>query len=209
MEPVKRSHHNKTYEGPTPDIGDLSGYEAEGGFASHWRPNSEEIAQLVNGGDIEVTLFSKPIPPLIVSVLGAEGAMALPADPESQEVVIAGGEEFRVPPEVAAELKAERDGVTAAVVERLSSLDLDDKDTIVVTVPDDAGPEVTEAILAALASQFPDHRGCVLPESIGLHTRENFAALVEVGSEMARLLGQGRADDATAQAKRWNEITHG
>lgn len=208
MEPVKRSHHNKTYKGPTEDIGDLSTYAAEGQVSSHWRPNSEEVAVLVRGGDIEVTIIGEPIPPIRVGVIEAEEPVGLPTDPESEELVVADGHEWRVPPPVAAELKAEREGVVASVVEKLSTLEVGPNDTIVLTVPDDAGAEATEAILAGLSQQFPDNRGCVLPESLGIHTKENFADLIEIGSEMASALGRGLPERAVEQAKRWNELTH-
>lgn len=209
MEPVKRSHHNKTYKGPTEDIGDLSTYAVEGRVASHWRPNSEEVAVLVRGGDVEVTIFGEPIPPITVGIIEGEVPLALPTDPESEELVMAAGLEFRVPPPVAAELKAEREGVVAAVVEKLATLEVGPDDTIILTVPDGAGPEMTEAILAGLSQQFPENRGCVLPESLGLHAKENFATLLEAGSEMAKALGSGLPDKAIEWGRRWNELTHG
>lgn len=208
MEPVKRSHHNKTYHGPTPEIGDLSGYEVEGGFSSHWRPNSEELAVLVEGGDIEVTIHQTPIPPIAVGVIEAEGDRALPADPESQEVVTCVGLDFRVPPSVAAELRAAREGVVAAVIEKLAAIDIQEGQTVIITVPDDLGPEGVEGILMAMSQQFPSNRACVLPESLGLHTIDKFAELVEAGGEMASALGRGLPEKAVEHAKLWNELVN-
>lgn len=207
MEPVKRIHHNKVYKGNGPGVGDLSGYAAEGQFSSHWRPNSEEIAVLVEGGDIEVTVFQEPIPPLGVGVIASEAdGSSLPADPESQEVVETAGHEWRVPPMIAHELNQHREGLAEKIIATVRQKEVKENETVIVTVPDDVSPEVTAAILNALKGVFPDNRSAVFPESMGLHTKEKFVELMEAGAEMARLIGQGRGGDAHAAAKRWNEL---
>lgn len=208
MEPVKRSHHNTTYKGPTPEIGDLSAYEVEGQVSSHWRPNSEELAVLVEGGDIEVTVFATPIPPIGVGVIEGEGDRALPADPESQEIVECAGHEFRVPQPVAAEITAVRSGIADAVIAKLTAIEVRPEHTVIITIPDELGPEAVQGILMAMSQQFPENRACVLPESLKLHTLVRFADLVEGGSEMASAIGKGLLESAAAHAKRWNELTN-
>lgn len=208
MEPVKRSHHNTNYKGPTPEIGDLSAYEVEGQVSSHWRPNSEELAVLVEGGDIEVTVFATPPPPIGVGVTENEGDDALPADPESQEVIECAGLEFRVPQPVASEIATVRSGIADAVIAKMRAIEIKPEHTVIITIPDELGPEAVQGILMAMSQQFPENRACVLPESLKLHTLVGFADLVEAGSEMASAIGKGLLESAATHAKRWNELTN-
>jgi hypothetical protein len=201
VEPVDRKHHNHVYKSPDPSVGDLSGYAVEGAFSSNWRPNSEELAVLVEGGDIELTVFAQPVPPVSLAVMAGEDHSPLPSDPESQEVVEVGGQEWRVPPAVAAEVKSLQQGV----VDKLTSMEIKPTDTVIVTIPDDAGPEMTQGILAALSKQFPENRACVLPESLGLHTRETFVELLQAGAEMAENIASDPGK-ALAAAQKWRGL---
>lgn len=207
MEPVKRSHHNTIYESPEPNIKDLSGYAVEGGFASHWRPNSEELAVLVEGGDIEVMFFSTPFPPFGVGVVEAV-ADGLPADPESQEVVEVGGLEWRVPEPVATELWQYRRGLVESLKEWASTVEVKPTDTVLITVPDDAGPQMSQAIALAAKQQFPENRACILPVSLGLHTQDKFVELIECGAEMAEKMASDPVG-ALAAATKWKELVSG
>lgn len=185
MEPVERRHHNHVYKSPDDSVRDLSGYAVEGAFSSHWRPTSEELAVLVEGGDVELTVFAQPVPPVTVKVIAGEGDKQLPPDPESQEVVHVDGQDWRVPPCVAREVRMLHDEMPGVASSWLDSIEVKPEDTIIVTIPDDGGPEMTEGILAALSNQFPENRACVLPRSLELHTKDKFVELIQLGSAMA------------------------
>lgn len=72
MNPVTRRDHNFVYEGPSPDVGDLSCYRELGEVWSHWKPTEEELEQLVDGGHVALGLFHEPIPPVSLEVVPAE-----------------------------------------------------------------------------------------------------------------------------------------
>ena len=206
MEPVKRSYHNFTYTGTQPGHGDLSGFKGEGEFTSHWKPNSDELAALLAGGDVELTVQADPVPPVSLGVLDAQDP--LPADP-SIEVVEINEVQYRVPPAVAEEIADLRRGVG----DKLITFQPNPEDTVIVTVPDTASKEMTEAILGATAEQFPGQRVAVLPESLGIHTKAVFTELIEAGSEMANLIlhpAEARdLSERTKAAETWERLTNG
>lgn len=75
MDPIERADDNFTYKGPANDIADLGGrLNEDGSFTSHWVPSQEEIEELVDAiqnGDfaVELTIYSKPIPPISVRLV--------------------------------------------------------------------------------------------------------------------------------------------
>lgn len=72
MDPVTRRDHNFVYQGPTPDIGDLSCYREPGEIWSHWKPTAAELGVLNAGGQVALGLFHEPIPPVSIGVVEAE-----------------------------------------------------------------------------------------------------------------------------------------
>lgn len=82
MKSVTRKDHKVVYRGPTPEIGDLACRREEPGvISSHWKPSAEELAVLNDGGSVQVTIWSEPIPPLAVNV--ETGADELKPDRQS------------------------------------------------------------------------------------------------------------------------------
>lgn len=71
MEPVARVDHNCVYEGPVPEVGDLSCYREPGEVWSHWKPDANELALLNAGGHVALGLFHEPIPPVAIEVVPA------------------------------------------------------------------------------------------------------------------------------------------
>lgn len=72
MDPVTRPDHNFVYQGPSPDIGDLTCCREPGEVWSHWKPSAEELEQLNDGGHVALGLFHEPIPPVSLIVVDAE-----------------------------------------------------------------------------------------------------------------------------------------
>lgn len=122
---------------------------------------------------------------------------------ESVEVTIDGAQ-YMVPKRVADEIEH----LKINLGDTLYLFIPEANDTIIVTLPDDAGRDLTESVLQVTAKQFPEARVCVLPESLGLHQQANFAELVEAGTDMADAI-LGREMDLskrTEAAKAWDRL---
>lgn len=67
MKPIRTPAMGVTYRGPRSDIGDLPCERMQAGqIRSVWEPSPEERALIAGGGNVEITLFCEPIPPLAV-----------------------------------------------------------------------------------------------------------------------------------------------
>ena len=67
MKPIKTASTSMTYYGPTADIGNLPCNRMQTGqISSVWKPSPDERRMIAEGGNIEVVLYTEPIPPLSV-----------------------------------------------------------------------------------------------------------------------------------------------
>jgi hypothetical protein len=65
MLPLKVPNSTMVYKGPTPDIGDLACQRiAPGHIRSIWTLTDEERAYIAAGGNLELDIFTEPIPPV-------------------------------------------------------------------------------------------------------------------------------------------------
>jgi hypothetical protein len=77
--PIKVENSNMVYKGPRPDIGDLDCQRiAPGHIRSVWTLTDEERAHIAGGGNIELDIFTEPIPPVSLNCTD-EGAEWKPA----------------------------------------------------------------------------------------------------------------------------------
>lgn len=74
MRPIRTTESNHTFEGFRPDIADLPGrVDVEGGkFAAVFRPTDEERAAIAAGAEIRLTIYSLPIPPVMIEAVEIE-----------------------------------------------------------------------------------------------------------------------------------------
>lgn len=70
MEPIRTSESNFTYLGPTPRVADLPGKRDSDGFKAVFRFTDEERQMIANGANLELGIFTTPIPPVSVNVCG-------------------------------------------------------------------------------------------------------------------------------------------
>jgi hypothetical protein len=69
VKPVKPLDANMKYLGPSPEIGDLECTRVEPGhIRSQWRLTADEIAFVASGGEIELDIYTEPIPPVSLNV---------------------------------------------------------------------------------------------------------------------------------------------
>jgi hypothetical protein len=75
MEPVKTAQSNFVYLGPSPDIGDLHcELVGEERIDSVWKPTPEELAFLIDGGNVLLSVWGHPMMPVALSVTGQQEA---------------------------------------------------------------------------------------------------------------------------------------
>lgn len=78
--PIRTIESNFTYLGPTREIADLPGQREDGRFYSVWRLSDEERAQIAAGANIELGIYSEPIPPVSITVVDVAESPVSPAD---------------------------------------------------------------------------------------------------------------------------------
>lgn len=79
MDPVRTRRTKGTYRGPVEGVGDLPFWRVQnelGGTTvySVWRPSNEERAAICDGADVLLGIWSEPIPPVSLSVIGPDEA---------------------------------------------------------------------------------------------------------------------------------------
>jgi hypothetical protein len=72
MDPIETTESNFVYRGPTPDIGDLHCHVDGPRTDSVWKPTEEELAFLIDGGNVLLSVYGHPHPPVAVSVTGQQ-----------------------------------------------------------------------------------------------------------------------------------------
>ena len=73
VKPVRTAHSNMVYTGP-PGVGDLHCQRIQPGhIRSVWQLTAEERAYIAAGGNIELDIFSEPIPPVSLNCSDEDG----------------------------------------------------------------------------------------------------------------------------------------
>lgn len=74
MKPVRTATSNMVYTGPTPEVGDLHCQRLQPGLIrSVWYLSKAEREYIAAGGNIELEIFTEPIPPIALNVTEAAG----------------------------------------------------------------------------------------------------------------------------------------
>lgn len=198
MLPLKLDSHNRVFEGAGV-VGDLSVYEKDGVVYSHWEVSPAELRALEDDAVIEqaIHIGAHGLPPSSLAVVSA--------DHEHKTAVISiDDNEHVVEPEIAAEIEALR---RERVVE-VKEFDPKDDSTILVTIPPAVSGEFARQVGEMAKLQFPRCQIAVLPEDLGLHTKDGFAQLLNAGEAMKdAIMGGG---DPVVQAEavvQWKKAT--
>ena len=200
MNPVERSHHNFTYKGNGAEIGDLSCFKGEGSASSHWKPTMEELAVLEAGGDVELRIFTEPIPPVDVGVAAPEEGAGEAA--EGYSLVEIDGVPHRVPIQIEQEMARLVEGMVGAI----ESFRPEPGTTIVITTPGGISRDFTEMVTAMASKQFPDFRVAVMPEGLKLHTQAGLGQALHEGNTLVSAIEAGDEEGIKAAVGRWNAM---
>lgn len=80
MQAIRTTDSNFTFLGPAPDIADLPGRRGSGRFTAVFALTDSEREMIANGAQIELGIWSDPIPPVSIAVARHEEAPGLEHD---------------------------------------------------------------------------------------------------------------------------------
>lgn len=127
---------------------------------------------------------------------------------EMDEIIIDGAT-YRVQKALVDEIVNLRRGTTHEVLDRIRKLEVEEGDTVLITVPDNASREFQMQVASLIRQNFPDHRGLVVPENLGLHTEKGVAELVETGMDMAMAVQDHNPTRALSKAHEFVGLVQG
>jgi len=127
---------------------------------------------------------------------------------EFDEVFI-DGKGYKVPVAVANEIVNVRRGSVHEILDRIKTMNPEEDDTVVVTVPAKVSQEFQMQAGQLTTQSFPDNRIAVLPEGLDMHTQKGLHEMVTRAMEVATAVQDNNPERARVKADEFVNFVSG